>query len=44
MIKKEYLAMLSKVLKNSKPPDEVDMEELNRRIEAQFALVEEMRR
>jgi 20S proteasome alpha/beta subunit len=44
MSKEEYLAMLSKAWKNVKQPDDIDIEEIQRRIDAQYALIEEMQR
>jgi hypothetical protein len=41
---KEELAQLSEALKNVKPPDDVDIEEIQRRIDAQYTLIEEMQR
>ena len=42
MSQEEYLAKLSEALKHVKQPDDIDVEEIQRRIEAQYALVEEM--
>jgi hypothetical protein len=39
---KEHLAQLSEALKNVKLPDDVDIEEIQRRIEEQYALIEQM--
>ena len=44
MSKEEHLAMISEALKNIKRPDEIDVEEIQRRIEEQYALVEGMQR
>jgi hypothetical protein len=44
MSKEEYLAMISEKLKNVKQPDDIDIEEIQRRIEEQYAMVEEMQR
>ena len=41
---KEELAQLSEALKNVKPPDDIDIEEIQRHIEAQYALIEDMQR
>jgi hypothetical protein len=42
MSQEEYLPMISKALKNVKQPDDIEIEEIQRRIEAQYALIEEM--
>jgi hypothetical protein len=42
--KEEYLAMVSQALKNVKQPDDIDIEDSQRRIEQQYALVEDMQR
>ena len=39
---KEELAQLSEALKNVKPPDTMDIEEVQRRIDEQYALIEQM--
>jgi hypothetical protein len=39
---KEELAAISEVLKQVKPPDDIDIEEIQRKIDAQFALIEDM--
>jgi hypothetical protein len=44
MSKEEYLAMVSQALKKVKQPDEIDIEEIQRRIKEQYALVEDMQR
>jgi hypothetical protein len=44
MNKEEYLAMVSQSLKNVKQPNEIDIEEVQRRIEEHYALVEDMQR
>jgi hypothetical protein len=36
------LAQLSEAQKNVKPPDDVDIEEIQRRIDEQYALIEQM--
>jgi hypothetical protein len=36
MSKEEYLAMISEKLKNVKQPDDIDIEEIQRRIEEQY--------
>ncbi len=42
MSQKEYLAMISEKLKHVKHADDIDMDEINQRIEEQYALVEEL--
>jgi hypothetical protein len=42
MSQKEYLAKISEALKNVKHPDDIDIEEIQRQIEEQNALIEEM--
>jgi hypothetical protein len=44
MSQEEYLATITKALKNIKQPDDIDIEEIQRRLDAQFALIEEMQR
>jgi hypothetical protein len=44
MSQEEYLATITKALKNIKQPDDIDIEEMQRRIDAQYALIEEMQR
>jgi hypothetical protein len=44
MSKEEYLEMVSKALKSIKQPDDIDIEEIQQRIDEQYALVEEMQR
>jgi hypothetical protein len=44
MSQEEYLATISKALRSVKQPSDIDMEEINRRIEAQYSLIEEMQR
>jgi hypothetical protein len=44
MSKEEHLAMLSEALRNVKQPDDIDIEEIQRRIEEQYALIEDMQR
>jgi hypothetical protein len=44
MSKEEYLAMLSKALKSVKQPEDIDIEDIQRRIKEQYALVEDMQR
>ena len=39
---KEELAQLSEALKNVKPPEDIDIEEIQRRIDEQYALIEQM--
>ena len=36
--------MISEALKNVKQPDDIDIEEIKRRIEEQYAVVEDMQR
>ena len=36
--------MISEALKNVKQPDDIDIEEIQRHIEAQYALIEDMQR
>ena len=36
--------MISEALKNVKQPDDIDIEEIQRRIEEQYAVVEDMQR
>jgi hypothetical protein len=38
----EYLAQISEALKNVKQPDDIDIEEIQRKIDAQYALIEQM--
>ena len=40
----EYLAAISKALKQVKHPDEIDVEEIQRQIKRQYALIEDMHR
>jgi hypothetical protein len=40
----EELAQLSEALKNMKPPDDVDIEQIQRRINEQYALIEDLQR
>ena len=42
MSKEEYLAMLSQALKQVKQPEDIDIAEMQRRIDEQYALIEEM--
>jgi hypothetical protein len=42
MSKEEYLAMLSQALKQVKQPEDIDIAEIQRRIDEQYALIEEM--
>jgi len=42
MSQKEYLAKLSEALKSVRKSDEVDIEEIQRRINEQYALIESM--
>jgi hypothetical protein len=42
MSQEEYLPKISEALKQVKQPDDVDIEAIQRRIEKQYALVEEM--
>jgi hypothetical protein len=42
MSQEEYTALVMKALKNVKPPKDVSMDEIHRRIEEQYALVEAM--
>jgi hypothetical protein len=42
MSQEEYTALVIKVLKHVKPPKDVDIAEIQRRIERQYALVEEL--
>jgi hypothetical protein len=44
MSQEEYLAQISEALKNVKQPNDVDIEEIQQRIEEQYALVEDMQR
>jgi hypothetical protein len=44
MSKEDYLARVSQALKNIKQPDDIDIEDIQRRIEEQYALVEDMQR
>jgi hypothetical protein len=44
MSQEEYVAAISKALKNVKQPDDVEIEQIQRRIEEQYALIEEMQR
>jgi hypothetical protein len=36
--------MISEAMKNVKQPDDIDIEEIQRYIEAQYALIEDMQR
>jgi hypothetical protein len=42
MSQEEYLAKISEALKSVKYPDEIDIEEVQRRINEQYSLLEEM--
>ena len=42
MRKEEYLAMLSEMLKNVKQPENIDIEQIQRQIEEQYKMIEEM--
>ena len=42
MSQEEYLATISEALKNIKPPRDIDINEVQRRIDEQYALIEEM--
>jgi uncharacterized protein (DUF305 family) len=42
MSQEEHLVAISKALKNIKQPEDIDIEEIQQRIEAQYALIEEM--
>jgi hypothetical protein len=42
MSQTEYLAKISKALKQVKQPEDIDIEEIQRRIDKQYALIEEM--
>jgi hypothetical protein len=42
MSKEEYLAKISDALKNVKHPGDIDIEEIQRHIDEQYALIEEM--
>jgi hypothetical protein len=42
MSQEEYAALVTKALKNIKPPRDISMDEIHRRIERQSALVEEL--
>jgi hypothetical protein len=42
MSQEEYPALVMKALKNVKPPTDVSMEEVQRRIDQQYALIEEL--
>jgi hypothetical protein len=42
MSKEEYLAMVSQALKSVKQPNKIEIEEVQRRIEEQYALIEDM--
>jgi hypothetical protein len=44
MSQQEELAAISEVLEHVKQPDDIDIEEIQRRIEEQYALIEEMQR
>jgi hypothetical protein len=44
MSQEEYLDKLSETLKNVKHPDGIEIEEIQRRIDAQYALIEVMQR
>ncbi|HZC03114.1 MAG TPA: hypothetical protein VE844_17680, partial [Gammaproteobacteria bacterium] len=44
MSQKEYVAKLSEALKNVKKPDDIDIEEIQQRIEEQYSPVEAMQR
>jgi hypothetical protein len=42
MSQKEYLAVISEALKKTPPPRDIDIEEIQLRINEQYALIEEM--
>jgi hypothetical protein len=42
MSKEEYSALVMKALKNVKPPKDVSIKEIQRRIDEQYVLVEEL--
>jgi type I restriction-modification system DNA methylase subunit len=42
MRKEEYLVMVPQALKNVKQPEDIDIEAMQRHIEEQYALIEEM--
>jgi hypothetical protein len=42
MSQEEYTALVMKALKNIKPPKDISVKEVQRRIEQQYALVEEL--
>ena len=42
MSKEEYLDMLSKALRGIKRTDDIDVEEIQRRIEEQYTMIEDM--
>jgi hypothetical protein len=44
MSKEDQLAIISEALKNAKQPDHIDTEEIQRRIEEQFKLIEDMQK
>jgi hypothetical protein len=42
MSQEEYVELLTKALKNVKPPKDISIDEIQQRIEQQYALVEEL--
>jgi hypothetical protein len=44
MPQEEYLSLVKKAMKNIKQPTDVDIEKINRRIEEQYKMVEELQR
>ena len=44
MSKEEYLEMVSQALRGIKQPDDIDIEEMQRRIEEQYTQIEDMQR
>ena len=42
MSQEEYMALVTKALKNVKPPKDISIQEIQRRIDRQYALVEEL--
>ena len=38
----EYLAMVTQALKSVKPPDEIDIADIQRHIEEEYTLIEDM--
>jgi DNA-binding transcriptional regulator GbsR (MarR family) len=44
MTQEEYLSLVKKAMKNIKQPSDVEIEEINQRIEEQYRMVEDLQR